>query len=80
MPSKKPTGRKQQAQQALLAPCFMLVSYLVYSSILKMEAIFSSKNVGNFHLTTRRSTNISDDGTPLSHRCENLKSSDYLVI
>jgi hypothetical protein len=39
---------------ALLAACFMIVSCLAYSSILKMEAICSSETLVDFHPTTRR--------------------------
>jgi hypothetical protein len=37
-----------------LAPCFTLVSYLAYSSTLKMEAICSSETSVDYQLTTGR--------------------------
>jgi hypothetical protein len=45
---------------------------LNYSSILKMEAICSSKTSGTTQRTTRR--HIPEDDTLHNHRCENLKS------
>jgi hypothetical protein len=57
---------------ALLATCFMLVSYLPYSSILKMEATCSSKRSVDFQRTTRRC--IPEDGTVHNDSCENFKS------
>jgi hypothetical protein len=38
----------------VLATCFTLVSYLFYSSTLKMEATCSSKSSVDFRRTTRR--------------------------
>jgi hypothetical protein len=51
--------------------CFTLVSCLAYSSILKMETIFSSETSVHFQRTTRRY--VPEDRTLHNHRCENLK-------
>jgi hypothetical protein len=37
----------------LIAACFMLVSFLVYTLTLKMEEICSSETFVEFHLNTR---------------------------
>jgi hypothetical protein len=55
-----------------LQQAFTLVSYLAYSSTLKMEAICSSEISVGFQRTTRRY--LPEDGTLHNHRCENLKS------
>jgi hypothetical protein len=56
-----------------LTPPFTLVSFSDASSILKMEAIFSSEKSVDFQRTTRRY--IPEDSTlHKNHRCENLKS------
>jgi hypothetical protein len=59
---------KQVASRA----CFMLVSCLAYSSIMKMEAKCSSETSVDFQRTTRRY--ITEDITLPNNRCENLKS------
>jgi hypothetical protein len=41
-------------QSALLAPCFLVVSSLVYSPILKIETVYSSEASLNFYQSTRR--------------------------
>jgi hypothetical protein len=53
-------------------PCFMLASYLSYSSTLKMEATSSSETSVEFQGTTRRY--IPEDRKLHSHGCENLNS------
>jgi hypothetical protein len=55
-----------------------LVSYLAYSSILKMEAICTSEMPVDFQHTTRRY--IPENRTLPNHRCENLKSYKYELI
>jgi hypothetical protein len=40
-------------QFSLHAACFMLVSYLAYSSTLKMEAVYPCKMLVDFHWTTQ---------------------------
>jgi hypothetical protein len=52
----------------LLASCFMLVSCLTYSSVLKMEATFS-QNAGWLSLDC-----AAEDWTLHNHHCENLES------
>jgi hypothetical protein len=42
--------------ESLLATCFMLVYYLVYSSTLNMEATSSSKTSADFQWKSRRYT------------------------
>jgi hypothetical protein len=49
-----------------------LVSYLAYSTTLKMEAIYSSETSVDFQQTTRRY--IPEDRTIHNQRCENLTS------
>jgi hypothetical protein len=46
-------------------------NYFTYSSVLKVEVIYSSKTLG-FLLTTRHYN--SEDNSLHSHHCENLKS------
>jgi hypothetical protein len=55
-----------------MPPAFSLVSCSDYSSILKMEAIYSSETP----VDTQRTTwcYIPEDGTLHNRRCENLKS------
>jgi hypothetical protein len=55
--------------------CFTLISFLVYSSTLKMESIYSFETWLDFHRTTRNY--ISEDRIISNHRCENLKS--YII-
>jgi hypothetical protein len=55
---------------------FMLITCLVYSSTLKMEATCSLETSVDFQWTTPRY--IPQGRTPHSHRCENLKS-NFLV-
>jgi hypothetical protein len=59
----------------LLDTCFYAGSCLVYSSTLKMEALFSSETSIDIERTTRRY--IPEDSTLHNHRCENLKSYKY---
>jgi bacteriorhodopsin len=46
--TKKESVMKHAVRNALLAACFMLVSYLTYSSNLKIEAIFFTETVVDF--------------------------------
>jgi hypothetical protein len=62
-------------EDALLATCFMLVSYLAYSSILKLEAICSSETPIDFQWTTWRY--IPEDISLHNHRRKTLKS--YII-
>jgi hypothetical protein len=55
-----------------LPPALTLVSCSVYSSTLKMEAIYSSDTSVEFQRTTSRF--IPEGSTLHNHRCENLKS------
>jgi hypothetical protein len=55
-----------------LAPTFMLVSILAYSSALKLEATCSSKTLVGFHRNIR--PYILEHCTLYKHRCENPKS------
>jgi hypothetical protein len=57
---------------AFLAACFMLVSCLVYSSTMELEATRSSETSVDFRRTRRRY--IPEDRTIHNHRCENLIS------
>jgi hypothetical protein len=67
----------------LVAFCFTLVSYLAYSSFLKMDAPCSSDASVNFQRTTRRC--IPEDRSVCNHRWEDLKPyslklfSEYLL-
>jgi hypothetical protein len=63
---------KSPPQQSFLAACFMLVSWLAYSSTLKMKATCSPKTSLNFQWTTWPS--FPEDRTIHNHCCENLKS------
>jgi hypothetical protein len=56
----------------------MLVSWVAYSSTLKMEAICSSETSVDTQRTTRRY--ISEDSTLHDHRCENLKSCNFYFV
>jgi hypothetical protein len=51
--SPPPSESKNKPSKAFLATCFVLVSCLVYSLILKMKAIYSSETSINFQRTTR---------------------------
>jgi hypothetical protein len=55
----------------ILEPVFTLVSCTVYSSTLKMEAIFSSETSVGFQRTTW--LYIPESSTLHNHSCENLK-------
>jgi hypothetical protein len=57
---------------------FILVSYLVYSSTLKMESACPSETSVEFQRTTRRY--IPEDRTLHNHRCENHKSNTCLLL
>jgi hypothetical protein len=60
-----------------VAACFMLVSYLAYSSSLKMNTKCSSKTPLIFHQTTRH---YIPKARTHSHQCKNLKSSTVEII
>jgi hypothetical protein len=49
-----------------------LISCFVYSSTMKMEALYSSQRLANFQWATWRY--IPEDISLRNHRCENLKS------
>jgi hypothetical protein len=55
----------------LCLPPFTIVSCSAYSSILKIEAIFSSETSADIQRTTR--LYIPENSTLHDHRCENLK-------
>jgi hypothetical protein len=63
---------KEAARSALLAACFMLVSYMAYSSIVKMEAKCSFETSVYFEWITRHC--IPEDKTHYNHRSNNLES------
>jgi hypothetical protein len=48
------TIMKQEVRRAMLATCFTLVSYLLYSSTLTMEVTCSSETSVEFQQTTQR--------------------------
>jgi hypothetical protein len=56
----------------LLVTCFLLVSCLVYSLTVKMEAVYFSEMLVNFYRNTWH--HISEDGILHSHQSENVKS------
>jgi hypothetical protein len=58
--------------RALLAACFMMVSCLAYSLVLKMEAIYPSETSDDFQRTTWRY--IPDDINFHNHHWKNLRS------
>jgi hypothetical protein len=63
---------------ALLATCFTLVSYLAYTSTLRMEVTCSSKTLVDFEGITWSYS--PEDRTLNNHRCENLKSYRHALI
>jgi hypothetical protein len=66
----------RQARKEVHVSCFMLACWLLYSSILKMEAIRSSERSVDFQRTTRRY--IQEDINLCNNRRENLKS--YIIL
>jgi hypothetical protein len=71
--SNYPTNSRFEPNfQLCLPPDFTLLSCLVYSSTLKMEAIFSSETSLDFQRTTR--LYIPVDRTLNNHLCEDLRS------
>jgi hypothetical protein len=64
-------GRRICKARNQQATCFTLVSYLAYSSILKMEATCSSETSVDFQQTTGR---YNPEDRNHNHRSENLKS------
>jgi hypothetical protein len=70
-----PSPLKVNREELCLPPASTLVSCSAYSSILKMEAIYSSETSVDFQRTTR--CNILEASNLPNHRCENLKS--YIV-
>jgi hypothetical protein len=70
--AKQKTSMKHTASRALLAACFMLVSFSAFPSTLKMEATcFSETSVGFQRATWSYNP---EDRILHNHRCENLKS------
>jgi hypothetical protein len=72
----RPHGRRisqsrNQYEAEMGVACFKLVTCLVYSSTMKMEAICSSDTSVDCHLTTRCYT--AGDRIDRNHRCEKLK-------
>jgi hypothetical protein len=67
-----------RSSRALLATYFTLVSCLVYSSVLKMEATYSSEKSFVFQHTKQRY--ISEGRTLYNQRCENFKSCKNIKI
>jgi hypothetical protein len=63
---------KSPPQQNFLAACFMLVSWLAYSSTLKLKVTCSPKTSADFQWTTW--PYFPDDRTLHNNCCENLKS------
>jgi hypothetical protein len=61
-----------------LAACFMVVSYLAYSSCLKMEAIFFSETPVDFRQTTPRS--IPEDTNRTLHKVLFENSNSYSTL
>jgi hypothetical protein len=64
-------SHKRLAEQDLLASFFMPVSYVTYSSTLKMEATSYSETPFDFQPNTRRYVL---EGRTISSFCENLTS------
>jgi hypothetical protein len=62
---------RQQTFNFRLSPAFFLVICLTYSSNLKIEALFSSENSVNLHLTTL--SYVPEHSTLHTHCCEILK-------
>jgi hypothetical protein len=60
------------------AACFMLVSYFIYSSVLKMEATCSPKTLVYFQWTTQNYT--PEENFVYNNYCENLKLGYYFGI
>jgi hypothetical protein len=48
----KEVNQASSKEQAILAPSYMLIAGLIYSSALKMEVVHSSETSVNFHHTT----------------------------
>jgi hypothetical protein len=67
-----PSSGRLIASRALLAVCCVLVSCVAYSLTLKMEAIYFSEMVVDFHHITQHY--IPEDRTLQSYCYENLKS------
>jgi hypothetical protein len=67
-----------QHETALLAACFMLVSFLAYSSTLMRQAIRYSETFVEFHRTTQ--CFITQDRNLHSHRGENLVLDIYYLL
>jgi hypothetical protein len=61
-----------------LSICFILVSFLAYSSTLKMEATCSSEMCVDYQQTTRRY--VQEDRILHNHRCENVKSNEECYL
>jgi hypothetical protein len=70
-------GRSISQERNKLATCFSLVSCLVNSSNLEIEATCSSETSADFQLTTWRY--IPEHEILHNHRCENLKCDKLLI-
>jgi hypothetical protein len=70
--SNQSKSRKQHEACRNLAACFIPVSYLTYSSTLKIEATYSSETSVEFHRTTWRY--IPQDRTVHNDRCGTIKT------
>jgi hypothetical protein len=65
-----------QGYNVLLATCFTLVSYLAYSSILKMEATCSSERLDIVHC--KRQTVLSSERAPHINKPANVRKKSDL--
>jgi hypothetical protein len=71
------SGSKNKLSRPLLAACFMPISCLAYSSILKMEATCSSRTLVDFEWAARHC--IPEDRTFHNHRCETSDPTYHLL-
>jgi hypothetical protein len=62
----------KQKEAGLFTACFLLFTYLAYSSTLKMEAVRFLETSMNLKLSVQR--RIAKDSIPRSHRSNHLKS------
>jgi hypothetical protein len=68
-------AEQKDTKQALLVDCFIFLSCLAYYSILKMEAMYLSEMLLDFHRTAGHYT--SEERILHDHLCENLRSKIY---
>jgi hypothetical protein len=68
---------QDRISQAIRVTCFMMVSCLTYSSILKTKAICSSEMSVCFQLTTL--CHLPNDKTLHNHRCENFSTNPLFL-